>query len=392
MNYSIREAIMEKILLSPGPVTLSLTVREQLGRSMTHHRSMEIKQALARLQSSLQQVFKTKEHVYLLNSSGTGAMEAALTNTLTPQDEVLVISAGNFAKRWKELALAYCLTPHEIQVPWGEAVHVSDVKEKLKSHPQIKAVLVQACETSTAVNHPIKELASLTKNLPQTLLIVDAISALMMMDLDMDDYGIDILIGGSQKSFALPTGMSFLALSKKAYEFQKTSRLPVFYFDLKKEKQANQKGETAFSANVSFIRALDASLQDYLQQGFSQIRNKAKTLATATEQFVKHINLKLFSSAPSLTVTAIAMPENIDGNQVKKFLEEQNVIVGGGQDFLKGKIIRFGHIGHIQYKDYAKALKVFGKALQEQQPKIYTEEVLKTAQLKAEEILNYSKR
>ena len=387
MNFLTRKTLMEKILLSPGPVALSPAVKEQLGRSMTHHRSMEIKQALARLQSSLQKVFKTKEHIYILNSSGTGAMEAALTNTLTPKDEVLVISAGNFAKRWKELALAYCLTPHEIKIPWGTAVDVSSIQEKLKTHPHIKAVLVQACETSTAVNHPIKELASLTKNLPETLLIVDAISALMMMDLDMDDYGIDILIGGSQKSFALPTGMSFLSLSKKAQAFQKKSQIPVFYFDLKKEKSANEKSETAFSANVSFIRALDASLQDYLKQGLDQVRKKAKTLAQATEEFTKHLNLKLFSSAPSLTVTAITMPENIDGNQIKQFMEKQNVIIGGGQDFLKGKIIRFGHIGHIQYKDYATALKVFGKALQKQQPKIYTEDLLQTAQEKAEEIL-----
>ena len=378
---------MEKILLSPGPVALSPAVREQLRRSMTHHRSIEIKQILARLQSSLQKVFKTKEHIYILNSSGTGAMEAAITNTLSPKDEVLVISAGKFAQRWKELALAYNLIPHEIKIPWGEAISVSSVKEKLKFCPQIKAVLVQACETSTAVNHPIKELAELTKNRHQTLLIVDAISALMMMDLDMDDFGIDILIGGSQKSFALPTGMSFLALSKKAYEFQKTSKLPVFYFDLKKEKKSNEKWETAFSSNVSFIRALDASLQEYLQQGFSQIRKKAKTLAQATETFAKNLNLKIFSSAPSLTVTALTMPENIDGNQVKKFMEEQNVIVGGGQDFLKGKIIRFGHIGHIQHKDYAKALKIFGQALKKQRPEIYTEDLLKTAQKKAEQIL-----
>lgn len=377
---------MKKILLSPGPVALSPAVKEQLGRSMTHHRSKEIKQILDRLQSSLQKVFKTKEHVYILNSSGTGAMEAALTNTLTPQDEVLVVSAGKFGQRWKELALAYSLIPYEIEVPWGEAVKVSSVQKKLKSHPQIKAVLVQACETSTAVNHPIKELAGLTKN-SETILIVDAISALMVMDLDMDAYGIDILIGGSQKSFALPTGLSFLALSKKAQKFQKTSRLPIYYFDLKKEFKANQKGETSFSANVSFIRALDASLQDYLQQGFPQIREKAKTLAKATEKFAKYLNLKLFSSAPSLTVTAISMPENIDGNQVKGFMEEQNVIVGGGQGFLKGKMIRFGHIGHIKKDDYAKALKIFGKALQKQQPEVYTEELLKTAQDKAKEIL-----
>lgn len=383
-----RKALMKKILLSPGPVALSPVVREQLGRSMTHHRSREIIQVLARLQSSLQKVFKTREHIYILNSSGTGAMEAALTNTLTPQDEVLVISAGKFGQRWKELSFAYCLTAHEIKVPWGTAVNVSTVKEKLKSHPQIKAVLVQACETSTAVNHPIKELAVLTKALPQTLLIVDAISALMMMDLDMDDDGIDILIGGSQKSFALPAGLSFLSLSKKAQEFQKTSLLPSYYFNLQKEKSANKKGETSFSANVSFIRALDASLQDCLRQGFSKLRNKAKTLATATEQFARQLNLKLFSAAPSLTVTAITMPENIDGDQVKKFMEEQNVIVGGGQDILKGKIIRFGHIGHIQYRDYAVALNIFGKALQKQKPEIYTEEILKTAQEKAEEILN----
>ncbi len=379
---------MEKILLSPGPVALSPAVREQLSRPMTHHRSAEIKQTLARLQSSLQKIFKTKEHIYILNSSGTGGMESALTNTLSPQDEVLVVSAGKFGQRWTELSKAYGLIPHEILVPWGEAVDASSVQEKLKTNPQIKAVLVQACETSTAVNHPIKELAGLTKNLPQTLLIVDAVSALMMMDLDMDNWGIDILIGGSQKSFALPTGMSFLALSKKAYEFQKTSRLPVFYFDLKREKQANQKGETAFSANVSFIRALDASLQEYSHQDCSQIRNQANILVQATEKFAKCLNLKFFSSTPSLTVTALTMPENVDGGKVKKFMEEKNVIVGGGQDFLKGKIIRFGHIGHIQHKDYAKALKIFGKALQDQQPNIYTEELLKTAQLQAEKTLD----
>ena len=304
------------ILLTPGPVPLSSKVQAELGRQMTHHRSEEIQKTLSQVLAQLKQIFETKEPVYILHSTGTGAMEAALTNTLSPHDEVLAVCAGKFGVRWKEMAKALQLKIHEIQIPWGQAVTADLIEKKLKNHPNIKAVLIQACETSTAVLHPIEAISRLTRNNSNTLLIVDAISALTTVDLKMDEWGIDILIGGSQKSFALPAGLAFIALSKKAQTFQKKSFLPSYYFDLEKERKANQKGQTAFTGNVSFIRALKASLDEFQNIEISNMRKKYHALASAVSQFCRDLNLLLFSSAPA--VTAVRVPEGVDGILVKK--------------------------------------------------------------------------
>lgn len=381
--------ISTPILLTPGPVPLSLEVKTQLSRDMTHHRSKEIKQSLERLQIHLKQIFHTKEHVYIINSTGTGAMEASITNTLSPGDEVLIVCGGKFGNRWLELAKTYHLTSHDIQVPWGQAVPVSQIEEKLKKHPKIKAIFVQACETSTAVFHPIKNISLLTQNRGDLLLIVDAVTALIVTDIMMDEWGVDVLIGGSQKSFALPAGLSFIALSKKASQFQKNSRLPAYYFDLEKERQANLKGQTAFSANVSFIRALDASLNQIIREGIKNHQKKYQLLAQSTQEFCQELGLKIFSSSPSLT--AICVPKNIDGLKIKKFMEEQNIIVGGGQDQLKGKIIRFGHIGNIQVQHHIQGLKIFGLAVKKQNSQIFSLEKLEQSLLKAQNCLTHFK-
>jgi len=247
------------ILLSPGPVPLSSAVKEQLGLDMTHHRSLEISEDLQQVFIYLKKIFQTKEDVYLLNASGTGAMEAALTNTLSSLDEVLCVNSGKFGERWIKMAQIFQLKVHEVKVPWGHAIQVSQIEEKLKQNPKIKAVFIQACETSTCVLHPIQEIGKLIRKKEETLLIVDGISALIVSPLPMDEWGIDVLIGGSQKSFSLPAGMSFISLSQKAQKFQEHSNLPVFYFDLKKEKKANAQAQTSFSTNVSFIRACELS-------------------------------------------------------------------------------------------------------------------------------------
>ena len=373
------------ILLTPGPVPLTENVKEQLGRSMTHHRSQEIRSFLRDIQINLKKIFQTKEPVYILHSTGTGAMEASIVNTLSPQDEVLTVSAGKFGERWLELAKTYRLKPYEIQIPWGQAVPANIIQEQLTKHPKVKAILIQACETSTGAVHPIKEISKITKNLPHVLLIVDSISALMAQNIPMDEWGIDVLIGGSQKSFSLPAGLSFIALSKKAQSFQEKSNLPKYYFDLKKESQANKKNETAFSSNVSFIRALKTSLDDFLKKGASTRYKKCQTRALALRQFCKIFNLNLFSSSSSSSVTAICVPG--DGVKIKKIMEEKNIIVGGGQGQLKGKIIRFGHIGPIPDQDYLKGLEVFGNTLIETQPLLFKEETLKKALALAEKIL-----
>ena len=380
---------LSPILLTPGPVPLFSAVKHQLGRDMTHHRTTEITQILERLQIQLKKIFQTKEHIYILNATATGAMEAGLTNTLSEGDEVLAVSGGKFGQRWLELSEIYRLKAHPLHIPWGTAPTSRQIEEKLKNHPQIKAVLIQACETSTAVFYPIQEIARLTKDNPRLLLIVDAVTALLAASIKMDDWGIDILIGGSQKSFALPAGMSFISLSKKAQEFQKTSRLPAYYFDLKKEKTANLKGQTAFSANVSFIRALNASLDTIFEQGLENFQKKSQKMAEATGLFCKQLGLKIFSSGPSLT--AVTVPEGINGLEIKKYMQKQNIIVGGGQDKLEGKIIRFGHLGNIQPDDLIQGLKALGLALRQQDSEIFTSGQLETACLKAKQILIHKK-
>ena len=376
------------ILLTPGPVPLSSKVQTELGRKMTHHRSEEIQKTFLQAQSQLQQIFETKEPVYMLNSSGTGAMEAALVNTLSPQDEVLAVCAGKFGVRWKEMAQAHQLKADEIQVPWGQAVTADLIEKKLEKQPGVKAVLIQACETSTAVFHPIEEISRLTRKNSSILLIVDAISALTTVDLKMDEWGIDILIGGSQKSFALPAGLSFIALSKKAQDFQKKSLLSSYYFDLKKERKANPKGQTAFTGNVSFIRALKASLDEFQSTGILNIRKKYQALSAAVNQFCRDLGLSLFSSAPGPAVTAVCLPEGVDGVLIKKTMEEQHrIIVGGGQDHLKGKIIRFGHLGPIAVEDYIQGLKVFGRVLREQKPSLFSESQLNSSIEKVKKFL-----
>jgi len=224
----------QKILLTPGPVPLSAHVLKMLSEPMIHHRSQEFVELFLQLQQQLKKFFQTEQPVLVLNGSGTAAMSAALLNTLSPQDTVLAVCAGRFGERWAEIAAAYHLNVIRLQVPWGHAVAVKEIDAALKKHSPVKAVLVQACETSTGVIHPIQQIAKLLQQTQETLCIVDAISALGAIHLPMDQWGIDIMLGGSQKSFELPTGMSFIALSQKAWLQRKQSQLPVYYLDLQR--------------------------------------------------------------------------------------------------------------------------------------------------------------
>ena len=252
---------LSPVLLTPGPVPLYPGALKALSEPAIHHRSSEFSSLFLKLQVLLQQIFQTRQIVLVLNASGTGAMSAALLNTLSPGDQVLAVCAGKFGDRWADMATAYHLQVIKLKVPWGEAADPGAVRRALEKHPDIKAILIQACETSTGVLHPVKAIAGLVKKRPHTLCLVDAISAVGAMSIPMDKWHIDALIGGSQKSMALPAGMSFVALSDKAWKFNACSKLPVYYFDLKKEKTAQLKGYTAFSSNVAYIRALYISLK-----------------------------------------------------------------------------------------------------------------------------------
>lgn len=347
-------------LLAPGPVQLHPEVQRILGLPMIHHRTPEFDLIFKRVLAGLKHVFGTTQDVFLHASTGSGGMESLLVNTLSPGDRVLVIVSGKFGERWAEMGRAYGLTVHTIDVPWGEAVAPHHVADFLRAHPDTKAVFTQACETSTAVLHPIRELAALTKPI-STLLLVDGITAVGVLPLPMDEWGIDGLVAGSQKAFMLPTGLSFVSLSAKAWKAVETSRLPKYYFDLKREREANRRGETFFSSAVPLIRALDWVLDTLQKQGLESQYHSIERRAQATRTFAALVGLQVYSQSPSPSLTALKMPTGIDSQKVRAELETRHgITVMGGQDQLKGKVLRIGHMGAISDEDQ---LRLFEKLM-----------------------------
>lgn len=335
-------------LMAPGPVNLHPEVRKILSEPMIHHRTPEFDKILAQVLKKMKLIFQTQEPTYLLTSTGSGGMEALLVNTLSPGESVLCIVSGKFGERWSQMASAFGLKTDELLIPWGESFDTSSIKEKL-AQKKYAAVLTQACETSTGVLHPIQSLGRLISEHPDTLLLVDGITALGALPLPLDEWHIDGLVGGSQKAFMLPTGMSFIAFSKKAQNRFDTAKIPRFYFDIRKEKKANENGETFFSSNVSLIKALDFVLTEIEKKGLITQFNENKRRSEFTLYMIQLLGLKSYAQTPSPSLTAMCLPPGIDGQQIRAELEKDfQITVMGGQDQAKGKILRIGHMGYIQ--------------------------------------------
>jgi aspartate aminotransferase-like enzyme len=338
-------------LMAPGPVNLHPKVREILSEPMIHHRTPEFDKILAQALKRLKSVFQTQEPVYIISSTGSGGMESLLVNTLSPGDKILVVNSGKFGERWIEMARAFGVDVEEIKVAWGEAVSTSVISEKLNAS-SYQAVLTQACETSTGVLHPIQKIGQLIKNHSGTLFLVDAITALGAVNMPMDEWHIDGLVGGSQKAFMLPTGMSFVSFSKKAQARFASSKIPKFYLDIKKEVAANAKGETFFSSNVTLIKALNYVLEEIETTGLPTLFKSILRRSDFTAQMIQILGLTSYAKVKSPSLTAVALPASIDGQKLRETLETDfNITVMGGQDQAKGKIIRIGHMGFIQDKD-----------------------------------------
>lgn len=370
----------KSLLLTPGPVPVPPAVLKKLSEPMIHHRTLEVKKLLLQTQPLLKRFFQTKNPVLILNANGTGAMAASLLNTLSPGDSVLALCAGRFAQRWVDMAKAYRLKVFTVEAPWGKTIPLKEVQTRLKQQPKIKAVLAQACETSTGVLHPVKELAHIVKNQPHRIFILDAISALGAVPLPMDRWGIDVLIGGSQKSFSLPAGMSFISLSKKAWRFNQKSTMPVFYLNLKKELKAQALGQTAYSTNVSFLKALYTALSPLKNQGLSYFTRRSQSLSQITLRFARQMGLKVFSEAPSPSVTALELPKHIDGLQLKQRIQSRyKVTLGGGMEKMQGRLLRVGHLGHISKKDLLYALKALAVELHFLDPQTFSKQKIRAA-------------
>lgn len=353
-------------LLTPGPVPMPPEVYEALSTTMSHHRTPEFETLLCYCFNSLKDVFRTKQPVLIHTSTGSGAMESAIVNTLSSKDEVLVINSGKFGERWRNMCETYRLKKvHELLIPWGKTASAEQVKKYLENNKNIKAVLTQYCETSTGVLHPIKEIAEVVKKFPSTLLLVDAITAIGAVELEMDSWGIDVVCAGSQKAFMMPTGLSFISLSEKAWAANEQSDLPKYYFDLKAEKKANESLQTRFSSPISHIRALKAYFNYFYQNGgLEKSILRCHQLSAATHSAIEILGLKSFTESPCPSLTTLIVPKDIDGKKWRQHMQDKyQVIFMGGQDQLTGKIIRIGHLGYITNKNLLAGIEALGLSL-----------------------------
>jgi aspartate aminotransferase-like enzyme len=355
----------DDILLTPGPTPLPPQVREALGRPIIHHRTSAYRALFKRALQGMQTAMQTKQPVYCLTSSGTGAMEAAVANLLSPGDEAIVILGGKFAERWQHLCKAYGITAVTVPVAYGDAVSIPGVAEALKAHPKAKAVFSTLCETSTGVVNDIEALAALTRG-SAAVLVVDAISGLLADPCRTDAWGVDVVVTGSQKGLMLPPGLAFLSLSQKAAALLAQAKTPRFYTDLRLYQKSLADDDTPFTSAVSTVVALDEALKLILQRGVDGMIERCALMAKATRAGAQALGLQLFSKRPSNGVTAVQVPSGIDGKQLVKLMYDRSkVMVAGGQGEMAGKIFRFAHMGYISPEDVLAGLAALEQALKE---------------------------
>jgi aspartate aminotransferase-like enzyme len=344
---------MKRYLLAPGPTQVSPEVLLAMAQPILHHRAPEFVTLLDRVKKDLQWIYQTANDVLILVSSGTGGMEGSVTNFFSPGDKVITVNGGKFGERWTKICKAYGVVAEEIKVEWGHAVDPAQIKALLEKDPTIKGVFATASETSTGVAHPIAEIGEIVKGYPNCLLVVDAVSALGVFDIRTDEWGIDIMVTGSQKALALPPGLAFVSVSNKAWAQGENAKNPRFYFNFKKERDALSKNQTAFTSAVSLVVGLDQSLKMMKEEGLQNVFARCAKLALATREAMKGIGLNLFpKKCPSDSVTAVEAPEGFDGQQIYKDLRiKYGITAAGGQDQLKGKVFRIANMGYIDTFD-----------------------------------------
>ena len=351
-------------LLTPGPTPLPPQVCEALGRPIIHHRTPQFQAVLKEVTEGLKYVFQTKKDVFILASSGTGAMEAAVSNLLSPGDTVITVQGGKFGERWTEIAQAYGINAEVIDVKWGEAVSPSEIEKRLKANPKIKAVFTTLCETSTGAASDIEAIGKTVKD-SAAVLVVDAISGLGAIDLKTDAWSVDVVVSGSQKGLMLPPGLGFISLSPKAAKLIESSKCPKYYFDLKEAKKALDKTDTPFTPAIGLIIALNEALKMMKQDGLENIFARHKKMADAARAAIKALGLELFApAAASDVVTAVVVPAGIDGEKlVKTMRDTDGVTIAGGQAELKGKVFRIAHMGYIEEFDIIAGISCLEKVL-----------------------------
>ncbi len=359
--------VIKQYLLSPGPTAVPERVLLRMAHPMIHHRTPQFSAIFRETKAMLEQVFQTENDALMLASSGSGAMEAAVTNLCSPGDTIIYVNGGKFGERWGKIAERHGVNAVEIRVDWGKAVDPAEVRAALEKHPEARGVFVQASETSTTTEHPVREIAEITRDLPECVTVVDAITALGVIDMPMDAWGLDVVVSGSQKAFMLPPGLAMIALSDKAWRLVEKATCPRFYFDLATERKNQRKGKdtTAWTPAASLIIGLNEVLKMMFEEGLENLYARHTLLAEATRAGVEALGLKLVSERPATSATGAYVPEGIDGGAFVKYLRDtMGVTFAGGQEHLKGRIFRIAHLGYYDVFDITTALAAVEIALE----------------------------
>jgi aspartate aminotransferase-like enzyme len=336
-----------------------------MARPIIHHRTPQFQAALKEAGEGLRYVFQTSGDVFILTSSGSGAMEAAVANLLSPGDTALCVQAGKFGERWTELCRAYGVKPEVIDVEWGKAVDPQEIRSKLQAlSSKHKAVFTTLCETSTGVVTDIEAIGRIVKE-TGAVLVVDAISGLGAIDLKTDAWNCDVVVSGSQKGLMLPPGLAFISASAKAWDKINAAKCPRYYFDLRQAKKAWANTDTPFTPAITLVIALNEALKLMKQDGLANIFSRHKNMADAVRAAVRALGLELFApDAASDVVTAVKVPVGIDGEKlVKTMRDTYAVTIAGGQAELKGKVFRIAHIGFIEEFDIIAGISCLEKVL-----------------------------
>ncbi len=344
--------IKKQRLLTPGPTPLYPKALYAMMGSDIHHRTEDFRKVYSSVVADLKEVLGTKNDVIPLVASGTGAMEASVSNLFSPGDPVIVCSAGKFGERWAEITKAYGLNVTVLNAEYGDAVTPDRVEKALKDNPGARGVFVQASETSTGVSHDVRTMGGIVAK-TDAIFVIDAITGLGTQPLDIESWGLDVVIGGSQKAFMIPPGLAFLAVSEKAWKFNDTSKLPRYYFNLKKERKSAASGESSWTPATSLMLGLAEALKYIKTLGMNNLVENAQMLAGATRSAVTKLGLQLFAPhSPSAAVTAVRAPEGMDsGIIVKEFRNRFGSIIANGQGSMKGQIFRIAHLGYFDFAD-----------------------------------------
>lgn len=353
------------ILLTPGPTPVPPSVLKVLSEPIFHHRTPQYREIFKHVSEDLKKVFRTKQNVYTFTGSGTLAMEASVVNFLSAGDKVICLEAGKFGERWAEIAKAYNLSAVIVKVPYGEAIPAEQVEVALKQNPDAKAVYGTQCETSTGVLLDIQKIAGIVAK-SNAIFVVDAISGLAADPLEMDAWGIDVVVSGSQKGLMIPPGLGFVSASPKAWAMNKNAKLPRYYMDLAKCEKSLKDSDTPFTPALTLVLALQVALDQINREGIEHVWARSEKLAEETRIALKKLGLELFSKAPANTLTAVKVPAGIDGEKLVSVMrDEKGVTMAGGQGDMKGKVFRIAHMGFITKSDIDTGISVLKETLEE---------------------------